>query len=96
MTVNSDKKLQQLPHKNDISNMVAAMMQVVPNFPARRTLLYGQRSLSADLSESQLLAYLWSKSMIRKFINTKLFWIIMCKLSLRLQRHVNLHNYGIG
>ena len=52
MTVNSDKKLQQLPHKNDIPNMVAAMMQVVLNFPAHRTLLYGQGSLSADLSES--------------------------------------------
>ena len=53
MTVNSDKKLQQLPHKNDIPNIVAAMMQVVLNFPAHRTLLYCQGSLSADLSESQ-------------------------------------------
>ena len=53
MTVNSEKKLQQLPHKNDIPNIVAAMMQVVPSFPAHRTPLYGQGSLSADLSESQ-------------------------------------------
>ena len=53
MTVNSDKKLQQFPHKNKIPNIVAAMMQVVPNFPAHRTLLYGQVSLSADLSKSQ-------------------------------------------
>ena len=52
MTVNSDKKLQQLPHKNDIPNIVAAVMQVVPNFPAHRMLLYGQGSLSAELSES--------------------------------------------
>ena len=68
MIVNSHKKLQQLPQKNDIPNIVAAMMEVVPNFLANRTLLYGQGSLSAELSESQilllinLLAYLWSKS----------------------------------
>ena len=31
---------------------MAAMMQVVPNFPAHYTLLYGQGSLSAELSES--------------------------------------------
>ena len=53
MTVNSDKKLQQLPHKNDIPNIAAAMMQVVPNIPAHRMLLYGQGSLPADLSQSQ-------------------------------------------
>ena len=45
MTVNSDKKLQQLPHKNDILNIVAVMMQVVPNFPAHSMLLYNQGSL---------------------------------------------------
>ena len=52
MTDNLDKKLQQLPHKNDIPNIVAAMMQVVLNFPAHRTLPYGQGSLSAELNES--------------------------------------------
>ena len=53
MTDNSDKKLQQLPHKNDIPNIAAAMMQVVPSFPAHHTLPYGQGSLSVELSESQ-------------------------------------------
>ena len=51
MTVDSDEKLQQLPHKNDIPNVVAAMMKVVPNFPAHHTLLYDQGSSSAELSE---------------------------------------------
>ena len=53
MMVNSDKKAATTPTQNDIPNIVAAMMQVVPNFPAHRTLLYGQGSLSADQSESQ-------------------------------------------
>ena len=53
MMINSDKKLQQLPHKNDITNILAAMIQVVPNFPSHHMLPYGQGSLSADLSESQ-------------------------------------------
>ena len=47
------KKAAAIPSQNDGPNIVAAMMQVVPSFPACRTLLYGQGSLSADLSESQ-------------------------------------------
>ena len=46
------KKLQQFPHKNSL-NIVVAMMQVAPSFPAYCTLLYGQWSLSAELSEFQ-------------------------------------------
>ena len=53
MTDNSDKKLQRLPHINDIPDIVAAMMQVVSIFSAHHTLLYGQGSLSEELSESQ-------------------------------------------
>ena len=53
MTVNLDKSCNNSHTKNDIPNIVAAMMQVVPNFPAHRTLLYGQGNSSAELSESQ-------------------------------------------
>ena len=53
MTVNLGKKAATIPSQNDSPNIVAAMMQVVPSFPAYRTLLYDQGSLSADLSESQ-------------------------------------------
>ena len=53
MTVNLEKKAATIPSQNDSPNIVAAMMQVVPNILAQRMLLYGQGSLSADLSESQ-------------------------------------------
>ena len=52
MMVNSAKKAATTPTQSDIPNIVAAMMQVVPNFLAHRTLLYSQVSLSAELSES--------------------------------------------
>ena len=45
------------PHKNDIPNIVAAMIKkVVPNFPVPCTQPHGSGKLSLELSESQ---YCW-------------------------------------